>query len=59
MRVFFIFIFRYFCRSLFIMARFSNTRKLEMFYSNYFKICRRQNFFKSCIRDFPQLFSKG
>jgi len=31
MRFYFIFIFRYFCRSLFIMARFSNTWKLEMF----------------------------
>jgi len=31
MRGFFIFIFRYFCRYLFIMALFSNTRKLEMF----------------------------
>ena len=29
--VFFIFIFRDFCRSLFIMARFSSARKLEMF----------------------------
>jgi len=29
--VFFILIFRCFCRSIFIMARFSNTRKLEMF----------------------------
>jgi len=28
---FFIFIFRHFCRSLFIMAWFSNTKKLEMF----------------------------
>jgi len=28
---FFIFIYRHFCRSLFIMARYSNTKKLEMF----------------------------
>ena len=57
--VFFIFIFRYFCRSLFIMARFSNTENWKCFNQIIAKSAEDKISLKAALEISPSYFLKA